>query len=386
VVWGGYGYGNTGDDLVLAVALAELRRRHGNNLQVLSPAPTQTRPCAPAVEVILHPSDRPRRAFERWFWRWTDYAETGGMKPLADALYRVALKHPARFCDESGWLAALAAASTLHLAGGGYLADRFDLRHFLRPLRIARSRRLPVTTSPLGLGPFRNARKAAAVVAALRDSQLVVRDENSLQFCRDYSLAAVEMPDDGFKFRQVIDLPASAPAPSETRTIGVCIFSQYSRAWSERVETWWVDCLQALARTSPESQLEGFCFHTNRQMDYDTTRRLFVRAGLSPDTVRPPQADYRAAIADLRRYQAIVSTRFHAVVAASAMAIPCLAVVLDDYYLAKMRGALKHAPAPVSLLNPLVDSAPASAQWLDSTFSGSPLVSGSQAPGETRHR
>jgi len=179
----------------------------------------------------------------------------------------------------------------------------------------------------------------------------------------------VEKPDEGFNWRQVFDLAATSLSPPAKPTLGVCIFSQYSPAWSERAEAWWIECLRLLTAIFPRHQLEGFCFHTNRQMDYDTARRLFARAGLSPDHVRVPQADFRQAIADLRRYQAILSTRFHAVVAASVLGMPCLAVVLDAYYITKMRGALKHAPSPMTVMNPLTDSPTAAAQWLSAKLS-----------------
>ncbi len=362
-VWGGYGYGNTGDDLVLAVALADLAKSPVGVVQVLSPAPDQTRLCLPDTEIILHPSSRPRRVFEKWFWRWTDYLEAAGLKDLADGLYRVALKYPRSITSESAWLKALAAASALHLTGGGYLTDRFDLRHFLRPVRLARSRRLPVTTSPLGLGPFHNPRKAAAVAAALRGAKLAVRDEDSLRFCQLHGLDAVEKPDDGFRWRQVIESPAKPSVPAD-KTIGVCIYSQHSSQWSAEVERWWVACLQTLTRSLPPGRLEGFCFHTGREMDFEVTRGLFARAGLNPEHVQPPQPDFRAAIVNLANYQAVLSTRFHAVVTASEMQIPCVAMVLDDYYETKMRGALKYSTAPLSLLNPLRDPPETAAQWL----------------------
>jgi polysaccharide pyruvyl transferase WcaK-like protein len=359
VVWGGYGYGNTGDDLVLAVALHDLRQQ-GNHLQVLSPAPDQTRPCAPAAEVVLHPATN-ARALEKWFWRWTEYVETVGLKGLADALYRFALKHPTRITRQPAWLQALASASALHLVGGGYLTDRFDLRYFLRPLRLARSRGLPVVTSPIGLGPFRSARKAAGVVAALRGARLVVRDADSLRFCYTQGLRATEAPDDGFRWREVVDLPT---VPANEAVLGVCIFSQYSSRWSEAVEAWWVACLQSLARALPTFTLEGFCFHTGTEMDYETTRRLFTRAGLNPVAVQPPHRDFRAAVRNLGRYQAILTTRFHAAVTAAGMQTPCVAAVVDEYYETKMRSVLKHAESPLSIVNPLRDPPGAPAEWL----------------------
>jgi hypothetical protein len=183
----------------------------------------------------------------------------------------------------------------------------------------------------------------------------VVRDEDSARLCQAHGVVAIEKPDDGFRCTEVLDLPAHAPLPPDHPAVGVCIFNQYSRAWTPKTGDWWVALLQSMARAWPHVRLEGFCFHTNRQMDYDTTRALFVRAGLRAEAVRPPDPDFRKSITDLRGYRAIVSTRFHAVVAGSVLGIPSVAVAMDAYYLAKMRAALKHAPAPVSILNPRVD-------------------------------
>jgi polysaccharide pyruvyl transferase WcaK-like protein len=364
VVWGGYGYGNTGDDLVLAVALADLRKEAGDHIQVLSPAPAQTRLYVRDLPVVFHPSGRPKGPLEKWFWRLTELAERSGMRSLANQLYDEVLRNPERISNEPGWLRAVASASRLHLAGGGYLTDRFHLRHFLRPIRLARSRGLPITTSPLGLGPFSNPTNATAVADCLRGAKLIVRDEDSLRYCEAHGLGAVEKQDDGFRWTEVIAAPAAMA--SDAKILGVCIFSQYSKQWSGEIERWWIDCLRVLSRTLPEYRFEGFCFHTEKEMDYETTRRMFARADLNPDNVKPPDSDFCAAIRNLTRYRAILSSRFHAVVTGSAIRIPCLATALDSYYEAKMRAALKFAPVPLSIVNPTRDSARTAAEWVAS--------------------
>lgn len=103
-------------------------------------------------------------------------------------------------------------------------------------------------------------------------------------------------------------------------------------------------------------------------MDYETARRLFVRAGLDPSRVRPPQTDFRLAIQNLSRYRAVLSTRFHAVVTASGMGIPCVAMAMDDYYEIKMRAAMKHAPELISLVNLSKQPPEAAAAWLVGRF------------------
>jgi len=365
VIWGGHGYGNTGDDLVLAVAVADRRREYGDQLQVLSPAPEQTRLGLPDTKVVLQPPGHPRSAPVKWFCRCAEFVTRRGATALADRLYRAVLQRPERFPEDQAWLQALASASRLHLAGGGYLTDRFHLRHFLRPLRLAKSRGLPVTTSPLGVGPFLKSENATAVAALLRDARVVVRDADSLRYCAEHGLPAVEQPDDGFRWRQVVDVP-DAILPPATKTIGVCIFPQHSPQWSPAVESWWIATLKTLALTFPGWRWEGFCFHTGRDLDYATTRKLFARAGWSPEQVLSPEPDFRLAIRHLARYQAVVSCRFHAVVTAAVLKIPCVAIALDDYYEIKMRGALKHAAAPLTLVNPRRDSTAAVSQWLAS--------------------
>ena len=356
---------------MLAVALADLREQCGRKLQILSPVPEQTRSYVNDTPVILHPSSKPRSGWEKWFWRFTAYAEKGGMNGLANRLYQTALNHPERISDENAWLKAMASASRLHLAGGGYLTDKFHLRHFLRPLRLAQSRRIPISTSPLGLGPFQHPGNAVGVANSLRGAKLCVRDEDSLRYCQVHGLNAAEMPDDGFRWQRVVAVPA-APTLNSAKRLGICIFSQHSAKWSVAVENWWIDCLRSLSRSFPDFQLEGFCFHTQKEMDYATTRRMFASAGLNPENVQPPQADYRAAILNLARYRGVVSSRFHAVVTASAIRLPCVATALDDYYEAKMRGALKYAPVPLSVVNPARDSAQSPASWLETQLKPNP--------------
>ena len=188
---------------------------------------------------------------------------------------------------------------------------------------------------------------------------MLVRDEASLRLCQSHGLTAEERPDDGFRLREVMDF-GPEPPPSSPHRIGVCIFPQHSPRWSSRIEDWWTDCLRALARSLPDCRIEGFCFHTNRDMDFETTRQLFVRAGLDPNGVQPPTPDFRAAITQLRNFSALISTRFHSVVTASVLKIPCVAIALDDYYEVKMRSVIREASSPILLVNP-IQSAPEAA-------------------------
>jgi polysaccharide pyruvyl transferase WcaK-like protein len=372
LVWGGYGWGNTGDDLTLAIAVQDLRKVHGMHLSLLTPRSEHTSVSHPGVQLVAAPWDESRRTIEHWLWRLADHASSQGRKEEWSGRWcRLALRFHRRRPVGRNWLNAFGAASVLHLVGGGYLTDVFDLRYMLRPIRVARAVKLPVTTSPLGIGPFADTAAATAVARALQGVRVVVRDEASLHFCHEHGLTAEERPDDGFRLREVIDAKTiPEPDTGAPPSIGVCIFSQFSGHWSSLIEQWWVECLRSMARAFPRWSIEGFCFHTDQDMDFRITRRLFGEAGLDPNAVQAPHPDYRAAIASLGNLRAIVSTRFHALVAASVLEIPCVAVALNDYYEIKMRSALRHARNPIPWLNPTQCSPDALVRQLQQALGG----------------
>ena len=376
LVWGGYGWGNTGDDLTLAIALQDLRKGYGPHVTLLTPRSDHTGAAHPGVPLVGAPWDLPRGKFEQWLWHMADRAASHGRKDASAARwYRLALRfHRARPAD-GNWHEAFASASVLHLVGGGYLTDVFNLRYMLRPLHVARAMKLPIRTSPLGIGPFSDPGAGRGVARALQGAEVVVRDEVSLRFCQLHGLNVEERPDDGFRLREVVGPGGCADRDQGARrSIGVCIFSQFSDRWSPMVENWWVNCLRSLVLAFPRWSIEGFCFHTDRDMDFRMTRDLFSRAGLDANAVRPPDPDYRAAVASLRNFSAIVSTRFHAVVAASVFEIPCVAVAVNDYYEIKMRSAARHSRSPLSLLNPTQASPDAVIQHLQQALGGNAPV------------
>jgi len=373
LVWGGYGYGNTGDDLTLAVALHDLDRLGVYNVGVITPRIEHTRQSHPYARLLAAPDAPPGRMAERLAWRLADRTFSIRRNSHAARLYHLALRLQRRRGTEHDLLAAFTSAASLHLVGGGYLTDLFDLDSMLRPIRIARAMNRPVTTSPLGLGPFRTPRSASAVARALQACRVTVRDSDSLQYCQAHQLEAGESPDDGFRLAEVLP-PGQGDARQEgrQRRIGVCVFHQYDNAMSSRLVDWWVDCLRLLSQRLPDFHIEGFCFHTDESMDLQTTRLLFERSGLNPEDVHPPEPDYRRAVMLLDRFDAIFSTRFHAVVAASALRRPCVAVGMNDYYDIKMKCALKHSSIPSLHINPLRDSAQSAWQFLSQQMAPTP--------------
>jgi polysaccharide pyruvyl transferase WcaK-like protein len=355
LLWGGYGFGNTGDELTLAVALHDQRRRGGDSVAILSRNPDYTRSLFPGVPVIAYcPHRAPllRRTLSRRLDRW---AHHGGPTDLRLARYRLA----DQLDDAGSWARTLPQCNRLHLVGGGYLSDLFGLDYLLLPVVAARANALPISTSPLGLGPFASRAAATHVADLLRPVQLAVRDTESLAFCRQHQLPAELRPDDGFRVLEILSELAHAASAARSALrprIGICIFRQHGDRDRAAAERWWQQFLQALKAGAEPVEVEGFCFHTNPALDYDTARTRFQAAGLAASAVRRPDPDFRAALRDLRRYDVIVSARFHAIVVANALSIPHVAVAFGDYYRAKMAAAVRRDDPGSRLVSSLTAS------------------------------
>jgi len=343
VIWGGYARGNTGDELCLAAALERARREFGPAVAVLSCDPEYTAWLFPEATVVPFVPDgrgRPKR--------WRKFWQNPGRMLAASKGGKL---HPDS-APEPEWKVCLGSARRLYLAGGGYLTDLWSLDSILSPLEFAIRSGLPVSTAPIGIGPFKSGPAAVRVADILRRVDLQVRDQVSHDFCRTHGLRGVLAADDVFTLDW---LPARAEKPpgDGPRTIGVCIFQQYGQDANVDVSGWWTECLRGLRRQHPDHVIEGFCFHTGLQDDFRQTVRLFRRAGLSPARVLAPLLDFRAATAGIREYDFVISTRFHAVVVANVLKIPNIAVAAGDYYRAKMSAAVRGHEHLSTLVDPV---------------------------------
>jgi polysaccharide pyruvyl transferase WcaK-like protein len=241
------------------------------------------------------------------------------------------------------------------LCSGGYLTDLWSLDLIMQPLELAGQLKLPISTAPIGIGPFKSVSGADRVGNALSQVQLKVRDQVSLDFCRARGLKAVLEPDDAF----ALDWLSAGMEKSRghgPRKIGVCIFPQYGQEANLDLSGWWTQVLRGLRRQHPQHEIEGFCFHTSPHAEFREMVRLFLRTGLPPGQVLAPRLDFRQAAAGIREYDFIISTRFHAVVVANVLNIPNIAIANGDYYLAKMQAAVCRHETLSTLINPVCSS------------------------------
>ncbi len=332
MLWGGYGCGNVGDELALAIALRDMQGSFGDSVAVLSRVPGYTKALFPSVKVLA-------------------YTPSTGRPPAAPNLMtrigrRLRRRVPPPWLrfdpqeqlqskESRGWAQAIRDCEILYLVGGGYLTDVFDYEYLLAPVELAQFSGVPIATAPLGIGPFRRPANGRRVRNALRGALVKVRDEDSLSTCRRLGMVVEHHPDDGFRVREAMEL--RVPARANNGRVGVNFYPQHGATNHEAARKWW----QAVVRELHTAgfALEGFCFHNAWQADFEQTVRLFVDAGLPAEQVRWPDWDYREACRQLLDYQCIVTARFHAAVVAGAAGIPTIAVADGPYYQPKMAAA-----------------------------------------------
>lgn len=331
VLWGGYGWGNVGDELTLAVAINELRQRGVDKISILTPSPGYTRALFPDLDVIpFRPrgdKGRGRRFIER------SCRIFGGLT----------LPEP-RMCPdkqksgEGNWADAIEAADCLFLVGGGYFSSLFPIfSRFLLPVEVAKACGTTVVTAPLGIGPIDNRKLIKKFVSAFQGVTLCVRDVESADFCREHGLDVITKVDDGFRVGSILPINSwRGPKPNGIE-LGVNYFRQHGVTDQSSYFNWWREFLRIVVDNGVSVQ--GFCFHNRIFDDFDAMVELFDSAGLPPGSVKPPFLDFRDACRHLASYSMIASSRFHAAVVANAAAIPCLGVSDGVYYNAKMGAA-----------------------------------------------
>jgi polysaccharide pyruvyl transferase WcaK-like protein len=347
IIWGGYANGNTGDELCLAAALERKQREFDGNVAILSRLPEYTLQIFPDATAIRYDS-KWSRLRKRFIRACKCVTAPSGLAYLA---------RNGRFDHDPEWMRCLQGAGELYLAGGGYLTDVFPLDLIMPPVQYALKSNIRVATAPLGIGPFKSALHAENVTAALRRITLKVRDQTSLDFCRARSVDAMLEPDDAVALLKNL-FPAAPVNQRGARPgkIGVNIFSQYGQDAGCDLTEWWTECLRGLKEQHPDYEIEGFCFHTSLQAEFEEMTRLFSRAGLPPRRVLAPVVDFRRAAETVLNYDLVISTRFHATLTANVFDIPNIAIAAGDYYQAKMSAARLGYEGACSVINPAIQS------------------------------
>jgi polysaccharide pyruvyl transferase WcaK-like protein len=316
ILWGGYAWGNIGDELTLAVALKDMRYRYGESIAILTRSPGYSRRQFPDCAII--PFDPVPQ-------------NPGCGDPVSyyDVEQQVA---------STSWAKQIAACEMLYLVGGGYLSDLFHLDWLLLPIFVARHKGVQIATGPIGLGPFTYDGWAKRVAESLQIAKVVVRDDASLKFCREYGIPAVQRDDDGFRLTEVLQLQQpERDRKSRPWRIGVNVFNQYGSNRHIESSAWWEALLKHLSHEN--TLIEGFCFHNLVFEDFAATSECLAKAGLDPCMARVPDFDFRVSCAQLVNFDAIVSSRFHAIVVGNVIGTRTYAVCDGEYYGHKMKAA-----------------------------------------------
>jgi polysaccharide pyruvyl transferase CsaB len=317
VVSGWYGHGNSGDEAILMVLLAELGRLRVRPVYVLTTRPDQvTRLYGELGAIGLH------------------HRETLGLYGLQH-LMRGRLAETLRL---------LRGARVFILGGGGLLRDDTTWRNLLRLLDdafLARLFGVPVFFYALGVGPIRTwLGKRAIGWAARRASAITVRDDVSAALLRDIGvpnarIAVVTDP----AFRLADGSPEQAGALA-----GVTEFCrQHPRALfvyptiyitepplapnDDRHVATLATALDRLCRDDDWVVVLVPLYMTGGDDDAALNRR--IRARMSPScnvhlverTLPPPAMRALTALATLN-----VTIRLHAMVYAVSLGLPCVAM------------------------------------------------------------
>jgi polysaccharide pyruvyl transferase CsaB len=312
VIAGYYGFGNAGDEAILAAMLADLRRLRGDLRFTVTSADPAATAARFGVEAIL----------------WTDVAA----------------------------LAAAVRTSALVLVGGGGLfhdQGRFTpgalltpqhsgIAFYVAPALLAALAGVPSMLYAVGVGPFRSAEareftRAAADLAAA----ITVRDPES----RD-ALAALGVPDGRIEVTAdpVYGFPATPPRPAVPPRLGVAL-----RAWGGAGAAWEREAARGIDAFLGDTAAAAVFFPFQRLPgtdvdDQDVAER--VRSDLAcrdRASVWPGPADPAALRDALAECRLVLGMRLHSLILAQRCGVPSVALAYDPKVGAAMRLAGREA-------------------------------------------
>ena len=354
VLWGAYGSGNTGDELILSLALEEAKKEHKDSVVVLSGNPLYTRWLFPHCTVVPFDPVISKQSKSRVF-RILDRILATRMKsylPRPD--YNLSDQLRVRKGEPDTWVDLIRNAGLLRLVGGGYLTDIFPLNWNLLPLELALFCGIPIQTGAIQLGPFLQPGNGRRVATLLKDSDIKVRDQASLEYCKKWDLRAHKVRDDCYKLRRIFpDLLRHTPSQAQPR-IGLCISLQPDHPFRSSFVNWTVHLLRCLRKTIPTSSIFGFCFFDGDR-DFELTLEVFDGAGINLTQAEPHSLNYKKNIRSLSSIDILVTTRFHAAVLATLLDVPFFAIAQGGYYLAKMKEVVDQSNSLGTLIMPEKD-------------------------------
>ena len=334
VLWGGYAGGNVGDELTLAIGLKDRADvYHQDQIAILSPNPAISASQFPDAHVIYYEKLPPKHVLNVLYKHVKRHRVPSELF-LESLLGQVMRSYIRRQFD---WVKTIREADELYLVGGGYLTDLFQLDSILLPALIAQHYGKKIITAPVGVGPFSNPVNREIFRKAFRDVTLTVRDTQSQQLCQSLGLEAKLTRDDGFRLKELAEFQNFDHELERSGKIGICIHHQHgANASADVYFSWWKTLLEELVALGLMDKLEGFCFHTAPGLDHRYLVEAFGEVGIPVNNVREPIGNFIEALKHLSRYNLVVTTRFHAAVAASAFEIPFFAMSSGPYYRNKM--------------------------------------------------
>ncbi|MCC3292213.1 polysaccharide pyruvyl transferase family protein [Arthrobacter sp. zg-Y1110] len=329
---------HVGDEAMGLAAADELTRR-GFDVVLLSRDPDQTQdgyghPAVSTLEFPWSPAER-----EDYLRRIQ--AHLAGASSLPESDPALALREQ------------LASVDAVLIAGGGNLNSRFGWLLYERAAvaAIARSLGKPVVVSGQTLGPVLTARDAQVLAEMLQGAQLVgVRESTSAGIARELGVDAVQglddasfladpaLPDGGAAVQQ----DAARPVPRYEAPAGDYVAVTFAPGGDEDFRS---GLAAALDQLHAKTQLPAvFIPHMGvpGNIDADAGMHAEIAALMDTPAVLVPVVEAREAARLTRGASLVVTTRYHPAVFALSAGVAAVALSVEAYSDARLRGAMEN--------------------------------------------
>ena len=356
-----YNCQNVGDLAMLTVAVSRLRELWPSAaIQVITNAPERiARHCGAVATIpvrgrwlllqnrLLGPAHRwlPAGMAETWdrFERRLVFRRPG----LVGASLAMKAAVRGRSASDAGvFLDAVNHADLVVVNGAGIITDAFleGALGVLATLDLAVRRGIPTALLGHGLGPIADPtlRQRAGEVLPLVNLIGVRESQTSVPLLSSLGVnpgRVVVTGDDAVELAFSALHARTAPAPRDTRTIGVNVrVASYAEVESHELAALRV-ALTAAARAHHARMVPIPIAHHGGRMDVDTLQTLL--AGLGDDDGGASLDTPRLVIDRIGECRVVVTGSYHGAVFALAQGIPVVALVKSTYYMNKMAG-LRH--------------------------------------------